>query len=130
MSSYEMNSGQLTAIINSLAELNQWELNNSPFLTTMSGRHIYYRIAQRAVGEQSLLSRSMKELYCGSNLSEKALRTRVRELEEQGVITTVSSTSDTREKYLMPTEKFYEAIYHHARQARRIFGRDFHMIEK
>jgi hypothetical protein len=30
----------------------------------------------------------------------------------------------------MPTEKFYEAIYWHADQVRRIFEKDFLMIEK
>lgn len=130
MSSYEMNSKQLTSIIKNLAELHQWELDNSPFLNTMTGRHLYFRIAQRAVGERALLSKALKELYSGSNLSDKALRTRVRELEMQGVITSVHNEGDARAKYLMPTEKFYEAIYLHAQEARRIFGRDFLMIEK
>jgi hypothetical protein len=30
----------------------------------------------------------------------------------------------------MPTDKFYDAIYAHAEQARCIFGEDFLMIEK
>ena len=130
MSAYDMDSGQLTVIIKNLAELHQWELDNSPFLNTMSGRHLYFRIAQRAVGERALLSKALKELYCGSNLSEKALRMRMREMEKDGAIQSVHCEGDARAKYLMPTEVFYEAIYLHAQQARRIFGKDFLMIEK
>jgi hypothetical protein len=130
MSTYDMDSGQLTIIIKNLAELHQWELDHAPFLNTMSGRHLYFRIAQRAVGERALLSKALKELYCGSNLSEKALRTRMREMERGGVVRSVSCKEDARSRYLMPTEKFYEAIYLHAQQARRIFGKDFLMIEK
>ena len=54
----DMNTGQLTAIVASLAELHEWELGHSPLLNTLTGRHLYFRIAQRAVGDRSLLSSS------------------------------------------------------------------------
>lgn len=125
-----LNSNQLTMIIKNMAELHEWELENSPLLNTMTGRHLYFRIAQRAVGERALLSKALKELYTGSNLSDKALRLRAHELELQGVITSVHGGADARNKFLVPTEKFYEAIYLHAKEVRRIFGKDFLMIEK
>ncbi len=124
-----MNSTELTAIMRNLSDLHKWELENSPFLNTMTGRHLYFQIAKRSVVDGGLLSRSLKELYTGTQLSEKALRMRVRDLERQGVIITVPG-DDARARHLMPTEKFYEAIYHHSLEAKRIFSRDFLMIEK
>lgn len=125
-----MNTGQLTAIVANLAELHEWELDNSPLLTTLTGRHLYFRIAQRAVGDRSLLSKALKDLMGGAGYTEKALRIRMREMETDGYIASVNGEDDARSKYLMPTERFYEAIYLHANQVRRIFEQDFLMIEK
>lgn len=130
MWSSEINSEELTAIISNLSELHQWEVNNSPFLKTMTSRHLYFKIAQRAVGERAMLSRSLKDLFSGSDLSEKALRMRVREMEKEGSIQSLCGTDDGRSKYLMPTEKFYEAIYVHAEKTMKIFGKNFHLIKK
>jgi DNA-binding MarR family transcriptional regulator len=126
----EMNTGQLTAIVANLAQLHEWELDHAPLLSSLTGRHLYFRIAQRAVGDRALLSRALKDLMGGSGYTEKALRTRMREMERDGYIASVTGEEDARSKYLMPTEKFYEAIYLHADQVRRIFEKDFLMIEK
>jgi hypothetical protein len=130
VSAKQINTGQLTAIVANLAELHEWEIEHAPLLDTLTGRHLYFRIAQRAVGDRALLSRALKDLMGGSVFTEKGLRTRMREMEKAGYIASVCGEEDARSKYLMPTEKFYEAIYLHADQVRRIFEKDFLMIEK
>ena len=126
----EINTSQLTAIVSNLAELHEWELDHAPLLSTLTGRHLYFRIAQRAVGDRTLLSKALKDLMGGSGYTEKALRTRMREMEINGYIASVNGEEDARSKYLMPTEKFYEAIYLHAQEAKKIFQKNFLMIEK
>jgi DNA-binding MarR family transcriptional regulator len=126
----DINTGQLTAIVAILAQLHEWEVDHAPFLSSLTGRHLYFRIAQRAVGDRALLSKALKDLIGGSIYTEKALRTRMREMERDGYITSVIGEEDARSKYLMPTEKFYEAIYLHADQVRRIFEKNFIIIEK
>lgn len=130
MSSREINTAQLTAIVANLAELHEWELANAPILGSLTGRHLYYRIAQRAVGDRTLLSRALKDLMSGSAYTEKALRTRMREMEKDGLIEAISGEEDGRSKYLMPTEKMYELLYLHADQVRRVFEKNFLLIEK
>lgn len=130
MNAREINTAQLTSIISNLAELHEWELGFSPLLTTLTGRHLYFRIAQRAVGDRALLSRSLKDLMGGSGFTEKGLRNRIQQMESEGYIVAVNGEVDGRSKYLMPTEKFYEVIYWHADQVRRVFEKDFFMIEK
>jgi DNA-binding MarR family transcriptional regulator len=130
LSTREINTAQLTAIVANLAELHEWELDHAPMLSSLTGRHLYYRIAQRAVGDRTLLSRALKDLMGGAGYTEKALRTRMREMEKAGLIEAVSGEEDGRSKYLMPTEKMYEAIYLHADQVRRIFEKNFLLIEK
>lgn len=130
VNSSDINTRQLTAIVANLAELHEWELDHAPLLNTLTGRHLYFRIAQRAVGNRALLSKALKDLTGGSGYTEKALRTRMREMEKEGYIASVNGEDDARSKYLMPTERFYETIYLHADQVRRIFDKDFLMIEK
>ena len=130
MNTKEMKIGQLTAIVAKLAELHEWELEHSPLLSTLTGRHLYFRIAQRAVGDRSLLSKALKDLMGGAGYTEKALRIRMREMEANGYIASVNGEDDARSKYLMPTERFYETIYLHADHVRRIFEKDFLIIEK
>jgi DNA-binding MarR family transcriptional regulator len=130
VNSRDINAAQLTAIVANLAELHEWELDHAPLLSTLTGRHLYYRIAQRAVGDRALLSRALKDLMGGSGYTEKALRTRMREMERAHLIESVSGQEGGRSKYLMPTEKFYESIYLHADQVRKIFEKNFLLIEK
>ena len=77
-----------------------------------------------------MLSKALKELMGSGGYTEKALRLRMRELEREGYIHSVSAEADGRSKYLVPTEKFYEAVYMHAEQVRKIFEKNFLMIEK
>ena len=64
MASKDMGAAELRGIIASLAELYQWEQDNSPTLRSMTGRHLYYKIAERAIADRSLLSGSLKrDLY-------------------------------------------------------------------
>ena len=128
--SKDLNTGQLTAIVANLAELHEWELLNAPIMNSLTGRHLYYRIAQRAVADRSLLPRALKDLMGGAGFTEKALRTRMREMEAAGLIEAVSLETDGRSKCLMPSEKLYESIYLHADQVRRIFEKNFLLIEK
>lgn len=125
----ELNVDQLTALVATLAELHEWELNH-PLLSTLTGRHLYFRIAQRAVGDRSLLSRALKELTGGVGYTEKALRTRIREMERESYIESFNGLDDGRSKCLMPTEKFYESVYQHVDQAKRILAKRFLLIEK
>lgn len=130
MTTKQISTSQLTTIVSNLAELHEWELGNAPLLNTLTGRHLYFRIAKRAVGDRELLSKALKDLMGGAGYTDKALRIRMREMEAEGYIASVNGSEDARSKYLMPTEKFYESIYLHADQVRKVFEKDFLMIEK
>jgi DNA-binding MarR family transcriptional regulator len=113
-----------------LAELHQWEIQNAPLLNSLTGRHLYFRIAQRAVGDGELMKRALKDLTGGSGYTEKALRTRMREMEKDALIQSIYGEEDGRSKNLMPTEKFYEGVCLHAEQVQRIFKKNFIFLEK
>jgi hypothetical protein len=126
----ELDSSELSAVVADLAQLHRWELDNIPYMRTMTGRHLYFATAQRAVGEHSQHERSLKELFSSPHLTEKALRTRMQDMLADDLFVSRASATDTRNKYLLPTEKFYELVYAHADQARKIFKSNFLMFRR
>ena len=118
------------SLVISLAELHQWELENHPLLMSLTGRHLYYRLAEESVKSDPALSRALKDLFGGMYFTEKALRTRMRQMETDGLIQAVTSHEDARSKRLVPTEKFHELMALHAEQVKKIFDKHFLLIEK
>lgn len=125
-----MNPRQSTHIMSSLAELYEWELDNLPLLRTLTGRHLYFEIARRAVGERQSLSGALKELMGGAGFTDKALRKRLYEMQQAGLIESVRGTHDARSRHLIPTDKFHEMIQAYTDQVHHIFNKNFLMIEK
>ncbi len=117
-------------LISSLAELHQWELENLPILSTLTGRHLYYRMAEETFHPEMALTKALKDLFGGAHFTEKALRSRMREMERQGLIETITRQSDARSKQLVPTEKFHELLQAHAEQVRQSFDKHYLLIEK
>ena len=117
-------------LVISLAELHQWELENHPLLETLTGRHLYYRLAQESVKNEYALTRALKDVFGGMHFTEKALRTRMRQMEREGLIEAVTRPDDARSKQLLPTEKFNQMMTQHAEQVKKIFDKHFLLIEK
>lgn len=130
MGQNDLDEAQLTGIIALLAELHEWELTNAPLLSTLTGRHLYFRMAQRAVGDREHLSRALKDLTSGAGYTEKALRMRMRDMERDGYTEALNGLEDGRSKYLMPTEKFYQELYSHAAQVKQILRKNYLLIQK
>jgi hypothetical protein len=118
------------SLVISLAELHQWELENHPLLETLTGRHLYYRLAQESVNNKYVPKRALKDVFGGMHFTEKALRTRMRHMERQGLIEAVTRPDDARSKLLIPTEKFNALMTQHAEQVKKIFDKHFFLIEK
>ncbi|MEK0433816.1 MAG: hypothetical protein RL700_2023, partial [Pseudomonadota bacterium] len=55
METVEKNPNEWWSLVISLAELHQWELENHPLLATLTGRHLYYRLAQESVNNEYVL---------------------------------------------------------------------------
>ncbi len=130
MNAEEIELNRFIKIIGNLAKLHEWEMKNFPLMTSLTGRMLYFRIAQRALGDGKDLSKAMKELMGDGSFTEKALRSRLQQMEDEGYIVTVHGEADARFKAPIPTDKFYAAIYLHAEQVRRIFDEDYLMIDK
>lgn len=130
MENIEQKTTDWWSLVISLAELHQWELENHPLLETLTGRHLYYRLAQESVSHEYVFKRALKDVFGGMHFTEKALRTRMRHMERQGLIEAVTRPDDARSKLLIPTEKFNQLMTQHAEQVKKIFDKHFLLIEK
>lgn len=128
MISKDLDSVELSTIVANLAKLHSWEMDNIPYMRTMTGRHLYFSAAQRSVGERSQLERSLKEMFSSPHLTERALRNRMQEMLSDNLFVSMPNQIDSRNKYLVPTEKFHEYVYKHADQASKIFRSNFLMF--
>jgi len=117
-------------LVSSLAELHQWELENLPLLSTLTGRHLYYRVANETFHPEEALTKALKDLFGGAHFTEKALRSRMREMERDGLLETIIRKSDARSKQLVPTEKFHALLQTHAEQVKRSFDKHYLLVVK
>ncbi len=130
MSSENKSLSNFVDIIDNLARLHEWEAKNFPLLNSLTGRILYYRIAQNSFAENSENQRTMKHLTSDSGFTEKSLRIRLNLMEAEGFIECKYNENDARTRFPIPTDKFFAAMYLHSSQAKRILGEDFVLIKK
>jgi hypothetical protein len=130
MNNHENLTSSTWGLVSSLAELHAWELDNLPLLSTLTGRHLYFRMAEETFQPEVALTKALKDLFGGAHFTEKALRSRLREMERDGLIQTITRQSDARSKQLIPTPKFHQLLETHAEQVKRTFDKHFLLVEK
>lgn len=130
MNKQQLELQEYSKLILGIAELNNWEVNNMPFMSTMTGRLIYFLITNRISEGDFEISNPIKELVGTSGYTSKAIRVRLNKMEEDGFVVMTKNSADSRSKYPKPTELFYAAMFLHARQVRHIFNKDFVLFEK
>jgi hypothetical protein len=116
-------------IIKNMAKLHDWESKNLPLLNSLTGRALYYRIAQRALSVDGD-SNTMKDIILDSEFTEKSLRNRLILMSKEEFITFTQSEVDGRSRFPVPMEKFYAAMYLHAGQIKRILGENYLVLKK
>lgn len=130
MANFEMNGTELAKIMTNLSELYAWEMENLPFFRSSTGRHIYFGLVRRSMSPDAKLDASLKDLFATAHFTDRALRTRMQAMVDDGLVETVGGLEDARMKYLMPNEKFYKNIYDHGIKFKKIMNKDFLLLEK
>lgn len=121
----------LKQIIDCLIALYEYEASTLPMMDSTTGRLLYFRFVKQVLLEMDQhQSRPLKEIYGDAALSEKALRLRLRDFEEAGLISTQVSQGDARVRCAQPTEKFSQLMQSHIAQAKKILADHFFMISK
>lgn len=96
---------------------------------TLSGKHLYFSIAQSLLEQQNTNSRqSLKVL--SAPFTDRIIRDRIREFESGGLIQLIHGDNDKRTKYLMPTQQLLHKINQHMKLLRQISERHMILVEK
>lgn len=110
-----------------MIQMHDWEGRQRQELQTLTGRELYFRIAEVCLND-SQLPQQLKLFQ--SRSTERAIRQRMREFEDMGLIDVSNNTSDQRTKRIVPTEKFLQHLNQHLYLLKFFCSRRFLMVEK
>lgn len=122
---------ELSMLLQCIADLYAWEMENLSFMQTTTGRYIYHALARQAwFTENGNLEVPLKPLFLTQHFTEKALRIRIQEMVAQGWVEMLRSKGDNRTKCIVPTEKFLALLHAHAQMAQNCIRNKFLIIPR
>ena len=113
-----------------ICQLHEWESQHLDLATTQAGRYLYLNIAKQLQETRGGPSAFLKGIYYNKDLSERALRYKIREFENDGLIEFEASNVDKRSKKILPTDAFIKTLDAHASEFGRMLGNEFLIFPK
>jgi len=115
----------------SIAEMERWEWNNIAVARSVVGRHVYYSIARQiALNSSDSKSLPLKFLLFHPDLTDRAMRMKMRHFEMEGLIEFLPGDVDKRHKVLVPTQTLIDLVESHACTLRRTIEESTYCISK
>lgn len=113
-------------------EVYEWELSQLPFVDSMIGRHIYICVARELLSGNGNIEKniSIKRLLSTAYFTDRAIRMKIREMEQGGYLISEIGFVDKRSRVIRPTQKLSDLIDEHARCVASSVSRDIHIISK
>jgi hypothetical protein len=112
----------------SIAELNAWERAHIPVLKTSSGRDLYFAIARYFFQLPDAANLPLKSFTL--NMTDRAMRLRIREFAALGLLVIHTHHADTRSRSITPTAKLYDLFEQHSAATAMIFNKRFHHLHR
>lgn len=111
--------------------MHQWEWDQLPGGRTLVGRHVYFCIAKEVLlsgGFQT--GQPLKQILFHPELTDRAIRSKLREFELEGYLEMVPGAADKRYRQLVPTQALIDAIHNHADAMRQAIEKKVYCIVK
>ncbi len=108
-----------------ICQLHDWENQHLELAHSQAGRYLYLNIAKQLQGKDEGATALLKGIYHNKDLSERALRYKLREFESEGLILFETSTADKRSKRILPSDKLVDAMQAHADELSRLLAQHF-----
>ena len=106
-----------------MSHMNAWEREHLSFIGTPTGRDLYFLLAKRFLFHEETSPMHLKALVVGA--TDRAMRLRVRQFEQLGLITTTQNKTDARIRNVAPTQKLLDLFDAHTVAMREIFSHHF-----
>ena len=119
-----------TKFLQVICQLHEWENQHLGLAHSQAGRYLYLNIAKQLQDERGGPSALLKGVYYNKELSERALRYKIREFESDGLIEFESNNIDKRSKKILPTDTLLKTLDAHAAEFARMLGNEFLIFPK
>jgi hypothetical protein len=119
-----------TKFLQIICQLHEWESKHLDLATTQAGRYLYLNIAKQLQDNRSGPSAFLKGIYYNKDLSERALRYKIREFENDGLIEFETHNSDKRSKKILPTPALLSTVDDHVQEFSRMLSNEFLIFPK
>lgn len=120
-------------LLNVLASIQKWELDNVGFLGTATGRQLYYGLVRSSAVDQGKLNVGlMKNIYHSEyiGVTERGVRLAVRAMESEGRLMIEQHEDDKRARKIVLTEKLQQQMIAHANAIMQAFCEHYIVLEK
>lgn len=113
-------------------ELYEWELREIPFANSVIGRHVYFCLARQILrsANSDVAIKSVKATFSSPNFTDRAIRLKLRQLEQEGYLTSGSHREDRRARQLIATDKLMALVQAQAAMLERLLEREFIVLPK
>lgn len=102
-----------------------------PVANTVVGRHVYFCIAREVLDRKKQDSeRSLKQVLTHPHFTDRAIRFKLREMEEGGWLQMSSNEMDKRARLVEPTQKLLDLIEVHNEEFYQIINKKFMILDK
>ena len=97
-----------TKLLQVICQLHEWENQHLHLVQSQAGRYLYLSLVKQLIEEKrDQPSALLKGIYHNQDLSERALRYKIREFEEEGLIKFEANQVDKRSKKLCLPRTYY-----------------------
>ena len=123
---------QLNAkLLQVICQLHDWENQHLHLVQSQAGRYLYLSLVKQLIeARRDQPSALLKGIYHNQDLSERALRYKIREFEDEGLIKFEANQVDKRSKKIVPTEDLLQTLESHSHEFGRILGTKFLVFPK
>lgn len=109
----------------------QWETSGEALMGTIIGRHVYLCIISDMSPEGKISeSKSLKQVFSHPSFTDRAIRLKLREYENEGYITMEVNAGDGRTRSIRVTDKFMKQVEQHNALLQAAFKEQFLVIFK
>jgi len=114
-----------------LAEVQKWEWMELPSVRSLVGRHVYFCMAKEVLqSDEFRAGQPLKQVLFHPAFTDRAIRMKLREFEEDGLIEMLPDDADKRFRRLIPTQALLDAIDKHAQMLRQTIEKNTFCIDK
>jgi hypothetical protein len=120
-----------TKLLQVICQLHEWENQHLHLVQSQAGRYLYLSLVKQLIEEKrDQPSALLKGIYHNQDLSERALRYKIREFEEEGLIKFECNQLDKRSKKIVPTNDLMQTLDTHSQEFGRILATKFVLLPK